>query len=46
VGASETSQLGMALASTQGDSEIKLYWSDIDDMNKTNERNENIVGFG
>lgn len=46
VGASETSQLGMALASTKGDSEIKLYWSDIDDMNKTNERNENIVGFG
>jgi len=46
VGASETSQLGRALASTQGDSEIKLYWSDIDDMNKTNERNENIVGFG
>ena len=46
VGASETSQLGMALASTQKDSEIKLYWSDIDDMNKTNERNESIVGFG
>ena len=46
VGASETSQLGMALASTKRDSEIKLYWSDIDDMNKTNERNENIVGFG
>ncbi len=45
VGASETSQLGMAIASTEGNSDVKLYWSDIDDMNNTNDRNESIVGF-
>jgi hypothetical protein len=45
VGASETSQLGMAIASTKGNSDVKLYWSDIDDMNNANDRNENIVGF-
>jgi hypothetical protein len=45
VGASETSQLGMAIASTEGNSDVKLYWSDIDDMNNANDRNANIVGF-
>jgi hypothetical protein len=45
VGASETSQLGMALGQSQTEQNVNVLWSDIDIKNKEDERQRAIVEF-
>jgi len=45
VGASETSQLGMALAQTQGDQKVELVWDDLNRFNKTESTTVDIASF-
>ena len=45
VGASETSQLGMALGQSQTEQNVNVLWSDIDMKNKEDERQRAIVEF-
>ncbi len=45
VGASETSQLGMALAKTQGDQKVELVWDDLNGFNETERTTVDIASF-
>ena len=45
VGASETSQLGVALARTQGDQKVELVWDDLNRFNKTESTTVDIASF-
>ena len=45
VGASETSQLGMALAQTQGDQRVELVWDDLNRFNETERATVDIASF-
>jgi len=45
VGASETSQLGMALARTQGDQKVELVWDDLNRFNTTERTTVDIASF-
>jgi len=45
VGASETSQLGMALARTQGDQKVELVWDDLNRFNETERTTVDIASF-
>lgn len=45
VGASETSQLGMALGRTQREQVVNVLWSDIELKNVEDDRQKAIVGF-
>ena len=46
VGASETSQLGMALGQSQTEQVVNVLWSDIDIKNNEDKRQQSIVEFG
>ena len=45
VGASETSQLGMALGRTQREQKVNLVWDDLQDFNNTADKTVEIAGI-
>jgi Na+-transporting methylmalonyl-CoA/oxaloacetate decarboxylase gamma subunit len=45
VGASETSQLGMALGRTQREQKVNLVWDDLQNFNNTAERTVEVAGI-
>lgn len=45
VGASETSQLGMALGRTQREQKVNLVWDDLQDFNNTADRTVEVAGI-
>ena len=45
VGASETSQLGMALGRTQGEQKVNLVWDDLQNFNNTADRTVEIAAL-
>jgi hypothetical protein len=45
VGASETSQLGMALGRTQREQKVNLVWDDLQNFNNTADRTVEVAGI-